>query len=66
MFWAESGLSPKVMMARLDGSDQQILASQGLVRPLGLTVNYDEGELGTLYWCDQVRGEKCLFKKVIV
>ena len=54
MYWADSGHAPRIERARLDGSERVIIANGSIARPCGLTIDYSEGDMGHLYWCDQV------------
>lgn len=49
MFWTDWGITPKIERALLDGSDRQILVTDGVVWPNGLTLDLERSRL---YWVD--------------
>ena len=50
MFFGDWGAKPKIVQARLDGSDRKNFISTEIKAPFGLTVDYDTNHL---YWCDK-------------
>ncbi|XP_041374230.1 low-density lipoprotein receptor-related protein 1-like [Gigantopelta aegis] len=50
MFFGDWGAKPKIVQARLDGSDRKDFISTNIKAPFGLTVDYDTNHL---YWCDK-------------
>lgn len=51
LFWTDSGQTPKIERALLDGTNRTVLASESLASPRGLTVDYTND---FLYWTDDV------------
>lgn len=51
LFWTDAGQIPKIERALLDGTNRTVLASESLVSPRGLTVDYTND---FLYWTDDV------------
>ncbi|XP_057682782.1 low-density lipoprotein receptor-related protein 2 [Corythoichthys intestinalis] len=49
LFWTDSGQTPKIERALLDGTNRTVLASESLSTPRGLTVDYNND---FLYWTD--------------
>ena len=49
MFWTDWGVQPKIERSNLVGTDRSVLLTTGLLRPQGLTIDYDENRL---YWVD--------------
>uniref|UniRef100_A0A673BR27 EGF-like domain-containing protein n=1 Tax=Sphaeramia orbicularis TaxID=375764 RepID=A0A673BR27_9TELE len=49
LFWTDAGQTPKIERALLDGTNRTVLASESLVSPRGLTVDYTND---FLYWTD--------------
>ena len=51
MYWSDWGDVPKIERASMDGQARQILHSSQLVRPNGLTLDYQNQ---VLYWIDAI------------
>ncbi|KAM5255846.1 LOW QUALITY PROTEIN: pro-epidermal growth factor [Ctenodactylus gundi] len=49
LFWTEMGINPRIASSSLQGSDRLIIASSGLLKPSGITIDY---LTDSLYWCD--------------
>uniref|UniRef100_A0A3B1JND8 LDL receptor related protein 1B n=1 Tax=Astyanax mexicanus TaxID=7994 RepID=A0A3B1JND8_ASTMX len=49
LIWTEWGETPRISRARLDGSEQMVLANSGISWPSGISIDYQENKL---YWCD--------------
>ncbi|KAG9261064.1 low-density lipoprotein receptor-related protein 1B-like [Astyanax mexicanus] len=49
LIWTEWGQTPRISRARLDGSEQMVLANSGISWPSGISIDYQENKL---YWCD--------------
>ena len=54
MFWSDVGLSPKIEVANLDGSDRKALVHSKLFWPTGLAI---DTVTERLYWCDMKENE---------
>ena len=52
MFWLDWGDVPKLERAWMDGQHREVLVSQKLIWPNGLTIDY---VLDRLYWVDARR-----------
>ena len=50
LYWADYGQSPKIERALLDGQNRTTLAENGVVRPRGMTIDYETNEV---YWVDE-------------
>ena len=61
MFWADYGQTPKIERAFLNGQNRTILASTGMVKPKGLTIDYATHDL---YWADQATSTIEKVKKI--
>ncbi len=51
LFWIDTGTSPTIMSAWLNGQDQRVLVNTSLDHPTGLAIDFHKN--GRLYWCDQ-------------
>ena len=49
LYWTDYGQTPKIERALLDASNRTILATTGVVHPVGLVIDYNTHEL---YWAD--------------
>nr|XP_006817538.1 PREDICTED: low-density lipoprotein receptor-related protein 1-like [Saccoglossus kowalevskii] len=49
MYWSDWGVVPKIEKAGMDGSDREVIVSQNLMWPNGLTIDYATGRL---FWTD--------------
>jgi len=49
LYWTDNGQVPKIERAHLDGSNRKIIISNGIVRPLGITIDIKTHDV---YWVD--------------
>ncbi|KAK6165881.1 hypothetical protein SNE40_022703 [Patella caerulea] len=54
LYFVDDGVSPRIMQARLDGSELKPIINTDITKPTGLTIDYEKNNL---YWCDQKRNE---------
>lgn len=50
MYWTDASMSPKIEYSWMDGSKRDILVSEHLGTPTGITIDYAGGH--RIYWCD--------------
>lgn len=50
MYWTDWGRQPKIEHAWMDGQQRQVLVSEDLGWPTGLTIDYINSN--RVYWCD--------------
>lgn len=50
MYWTDASMSPKIEYSWMDGTKRDILVSEHLGTPTGITIDYAGGH--RIYWCD--------------
>ena len=51
MYWTDYGTTPKIEWASMDGSNRQVLVSDRLEQPTGLSIDFASQD--KVYFCDQ-------------